>query len=199
MNEVVIVDSGGANLGSLRYAFERLGARTHVSADGSVIASAERVVLPGVGAAGDAMARLTAAGLTQVIPALTQPVLGICLGMQLLFESSAEGATPGLGVFAGRIERIAEGSRQPVPHVGWNQFQILSPSPLLAGFTEREYAFFLHSYAAAVGPETCAACTYTEPFAAVVGRGNFHGTQFHPERSGPTGARLLSNFLALEP
>jgi imidazole glycerol-phosphate synthase subunit HisH len=196
-SEVVIVDSGGANLASLRYALERLGAHTKVTADGSTIASAERVVLPGVGAAGDAMGRLRAAGLTNVLRTLTQPVLGICLGMQLLFRSSEEGATQCLGILADTVRRLEAAPGRPVPHMGWNELEGRRENPLLEGLAAREYAYFVHSYAAPVSQHTLATTDYGGPLSAVVRRGNFWGTQFHPERSGRAGARVLANFVRL--
>ena len=199
MSAVVVIDNGGGNVASVRFALERLGASGELSSDPERIRSADRVILPGVGAARDAMARLETAGLARVIPALLQPVLGICLGMQLLFESSAEGDCACLGILPGRVERLAAAAGRPVPHMGWNQLEILRPSPLLAGLATGDHAYFVHSYAVAVGPDTRAACDYGGRFAAVASRGNFHGVQFHPERSAAVGARLLGNFLALAP
>jgi imidazole glycerol-phosphate synthase subunit HisH len=196
--DAVIIDSGGANLASLQYALERLGARTWVTTDGEVIAQAPRVLLPGVGAAADAMRRLTAAGLTALLPALKQPVLGICLGMQLLFEHSEEGNTTCLGVLPGTVRRLTPQAGLPVPHMGWNQLSPLVPDPLLAGIKRHDYAYFVHSFAAGVSAGTLATAEYGEPLTAVVRRGNFWGTQFHPERSAATGARILANFLAVE-
>ena len=195
--EAVIIDSGGANLASLRFAFERLGARAHVSADARQIAAADRVVLPGVGSAADAMQRLRGAGLAQLLPDLRQPVLGICLGMQLLFERSAEGPTPCLGVLPGTVRRLEPARGRPVPHMGWNQLTRAREDPLLQGIEPGEYFYFVHSYAAAAAAVTVAYVDYGEPIAAVVRRGNFWGTQFHPERSASAGARLLGNFLRL--
>jgi glutamine amidotransferase len=194
---VVIVDSGGANLASLRYAFERLGARTEVSADGSTIASAERVVLPGVSTAADAMGRLRTACLTNVLRTLTQPVLGICLGMQLLFRSSEEGPTECLGLLPDTVRRLHALRGHPVPHMGWNQLERSREDPLLEGVAPREYVYFVHSYAAPVSSHTLASTEYGLPLSAVIRRGNFWGTQFHPERSGRAGARVLANFLRL--
>ena len=199
MSAVVVIDNGGGNVASVCFALERLGAASELTSDPERIRSAERVILPGVGAARDAMARLETAGLTRVIPALQQPVLGICLGMQLLFESSAEGDCACLGILPGRLERLAAATGLPVPHMGWNQLEILRPSPLLAGLADGEYVYFVHSYAVAVGPDTQATCDYGRRFTAVASRGNFHGVQFHPERSAAVGARLLGNFLALAP
>ena len=195
--DVAIIDSGGANLASLRYALERLGARTHVSRDPEAIASAPRVLLPGVGAAADAMRRLRSTGLDVVIPRLRVPLLGVCLGMQLLFEHSAEGDTPCLGVLPGHIERLAAAPGMPVPHMGWNTLEPVLADPLLAELPAGSYVYFVHSYAAAVGESTIAAARYGEPLSAVVRRGNFWGVQFHPERSAAAGARVLRNFLAL--
>lgn len=195
--EVVIADTGGANLASLQFAFARLGALTRVTADGSTIASADRVVLPGVGAADQAMQRLRDAGLTTVIRTLTQPVLGICLGMQLLYQASEEGDTKCLGLLPGSVRRIEAAPGRPVPHMGWNELRLSSDDALLEGITSRHYAYFVHTYAAPVNGETLAETDYGERLSAVVRKGNFCGAQFHPERSGRTGARLLENFLRL--
>jgi len=194
-NDVVIVDSGGANIASLRGAIERLGARTRLSADGSVIASADRVVLPGVGAAPHAMERLRTAGLTNVLRTLTQPVLGVCLGMQLLFARSEEGSTPCLGILPSAVLRLQSLPGRPVPHMGWNQLRRLKADPLLEGIEDGAHAYFVHSYAAAVTEHTLATAEYGLSLCAAVRRGNFWGTQFHPERSAATGVRVLRNFL----
>jgi len=196
-SEVVIVDSGGANLASLQFAFERLKCRTIVSTDGATIASAERVVLPGVGAAGHAMQRLRAAELTNVLRTLTQPVLGICLGMQLLFAHSAEDSTACLAVLPGAVHVMKPSAGCPVPHMGWNAIARVKDDPLLGGVDDGAYAYFVHSYAAPVDEHTVASSDYGGAISAVVRRGNFWGTQFHPERSGSTGARVLANFLTL--
>jgi glutamine amidotransferase len=195
--EAVIVDSGGANLASLRYALERLGARTQVSNDARTIAGAARVVLPGVGAAAHAMQRLHAAGLTSVLCALTQPVLGVCLGMQLLFQLSEEGLTECLGLLPYAVRRLRSAPQRPVPHMGWNQLCQLRPDPLLEGVPDGAYAYFVHSYAAPLTQHTLASTEYGAAVAAVVRHENFWGTQFHPERSAATGARVLANFLRL--
>ena len=197
MTAVAIIDNGGGNVASVRYALERLGCAVRLTRDADEIRAAPRVILPGVGAARDAMRRLSAAGLDRLIPSLTQPVLGICLGMQLLYAASAEGDTDCLGVLPGRATRFVEAAGRAVPHMGWNQLAPLRPGALLAGIAAGDYAYFVHSYALPPGPDTVATCDYGGPFTAVVSRGNFHGTQFHPERSGRTGARLLANFLAL--
>ena len=197
MTGTVIIDSGGANLASLQFAFERLGAAARVSADAREIAAAGRVVLPGVGSAADAMHRLRAAGLAQLVPTLTQPVLGICLGMQLLFEASAEGETECLGILPGAVHRLQASAARPVPHMGWNRLASRTSDPLLAGVGPEAYFYFVHSYAAPPGPFTLAPVEYGEALSAVVRRGNFWGVQFHPERSAASGARVLENFLGL--
>ncbi len=196
--EAVIIDSGGANLASLQFAFERLGARTQVSTDARTITNAPRVVLPGVGAAADAMQRLRNSGVAALLPRLTQPVLGICLGMQLLFTYSQEGATECLGILPGTVERLQPAPGLPVPHMGWNQLARLRDDPLLEGIGTDEHVYFVHGYAARVADTTIATTDYGIPIAAVVRKGNFWGAQFHPERSAAPGARLLANFLRLE-
>lgn len=199
MSAVVIVDSGGANIASLRHALGRLGVEARLSAKAADLASAERVILPGVGAAGNAMRRLREAGLDAVIPTLRQPVLGICLGMQLLFERSEEGGVDCLGVLPGIARRILPDEGLAVPHMGWNQLQWPAPHPLLNEVAPGSYVYFVHSYAVPPGGCTLATCEYGSPLSAVVGQGNFFGMQFHPERSAEAGARLLRNFMDLEP
>lgn len=196
--ETVIIDSGGANLASLQFAFARLGATTHVTSDPARIRSAARVILPGVGSAGDAMARLHDKGLTGVLPALTQPVLGICLGMQLLFDRSEEGDTECLGIVPVTVQRLRASPARPVPHMGWNQLSTLRKDPLLEGISDQDYVYFVHSFAAPLCDVTLASTDYGGPLSAVVRRGNFWGTQFHPERSAAVGARVLTNFLSIE-
>lgn len=195
MTTPVIVASGGANIASLRYALERLGHAAQVTADAGTIARASHVILPGVGAAADAMTRLTQSGLATLIPQLRQPVLGICLGMQLLFESSEEGDARCLGVMRGQVRRMTSSPGHPVPHMGWNRIAGRRVDALLAGTGDGEFAYFAHSYCVAAGEATLASCEYGDPFAAVVRRQNFCGAQFHPERSGAFGSRFLANFL----
>ena len=196
-DDAIIIDSGGANLASLRFALDRLGAKSRVSADPAVIAAAPRVLLPGVGAAPDAMRRLREAGLIDCIRALQQPLLGICLGMQLLFEQSEEGDAAGLGLLAGTVRRIPAAAGRPVPHMGWNTCQSVHANPLLRDISAAEHFYFVHSYAAPVTAATSATTEYGVALSAVVQRGNFHGVQFHPERSAGAGALVLRNFLAL--
>ncbi|HMD74315.1 MAG TPA: imidazole glycerol phosphate synthase subunit HisH [Steroidobacteraceae bacterium] len=196
--DVVIIESGGANIASLQYAIERLGVASSVSADATRIRGASHVILPGVGAAANAMQRLRTAQLERVIPELTQPVLGICLGMQLLHDSSAEGSTSCLGIVPGRAERFANAPGLPVPHIGWNTLAIGAPSALLEGLGNGEYAYFVHSFALPLGLATVATTVYGRAFSACVQWRNFFGAQFHPERSAAVGARLLQNFLHLQ-
>ena len=192
---VVLVESGGANIGSVRYALERLGVQAAMSADAAVIRAADRVILPGVGAAGPGRARLNELALVDVLRSLTQPLLGICLGMQLLFDGSEEGDVACLGLLPGRVRRMPESPGVRVPHMGWNRLQATRASSLLDGIPDGAHAYFVHSYAAPVTGDCLARCGHGEDFAAVVQRGNVAGAQFHPERSAATGARLLENFL----
>lgn len=192
---VVLVDSGGANIGSVRYALERLGVQAAMTADAETIRSADRVILPGVGAAAPAMAKLNALNLVPLLRELRQPLLGICLGMQLLFEGSEEGDVDCLGLIPGRVRRMPASPGVRVPHMGWNRLRPTRADPLLAGVADGAQAYFVHSYAAPVTDDCLARCGHGEPFAAMVRRGNVAGAQFHPERSGAVGARLLQNFL----
>ena len=196
---IAIIDSGGANIASVRFALERLGVDSVLTADPAVISAAERVILPGVGAAPVAMAQLARAGLVECIRGLTQPVLGICLGMQLLFERSEEGDTPLLGLVGGTCGAFDPGMGLTVPHMGWNRLLPHGEGRhlLLSGVEDGAHVYFVHSYAAPVSADTVASCSYGVDFTALVARGNFMGAQFHPERSGPVGARILGNFLAL--
>lgn len=193
----VIIGCCGANLASLTFAFARLGIDAPISEDPDRVRRASHVVLPGVGAARDAMTRLANAGFAELVPTLTQPVLGICLGMQVLFAASEEEETPCLGVIAERVRRLPHRPDLPIPQMGWNDLQATADSPLLDGIPAGGYAYFVHSYAAPLGPYTRATADYGGAFSAVVEQDNFFGTQFHPERSAVVGARILSNFLKL--
>lgn len=194
---LAIVDSGGANIASVRFALERLGVQSELTADPALIRAADRVILPGVGSAPEGMKRLQAKGLVEVVRGLTQPVLGICLGMQLMFESSEEGNTASLGIIPGQVALLPQAPGITVPHMGWNTLTIRPDTPLLNGFTAATRFYFVHSFAGPVNAFTVASCDHGTPFAAVVQRGNFSGVQFHPERSGAAGARLLKNFLEM--
>jgi len=198
MTDVVLIDWGGGNIGSVRYALDRLGARSVLSADAGTIAGAPRVILPGVGAAAPAMRRLRELDLVDTIRRLEAPLLGICLGMQLLYESSEEGDVEGLGVLKGRIARMVPRDGVRVPHMGWNRLRRERTSPLLDGIDDGQWAYFVHGFAAPVSEDTLASSVYGDAFSAVVGNGRRFGAQFHPERSAAAGQRLLANFLAME-
>jgi glutamine amidotransferase len=195
--DTVIIDSGGANLTSVLFSLERLNAPATVTTDPQVVKNAKRVILPGVGSAGDAMKRLHAAGLAEVLPTLKQPVFGICLGMQLLFKHSEEGAVDCLGIIPDTVRKLHAEPGRPVPHMGWNTLVTLRDDPLMEGITSSDYVYFVHSYAAPVSDVTLARTDYGTQVSAVVRRGNFWGAQFHPERSATTGSRILANFLRL--
>jgi glutamine amidotransferase len=192
---VAVIDSGGANIGSVRYALDRLGVDSVLTSDADIIYHSERVILPGVGAAAVAMKRLHELDLVDVIRALQTPLLGICLGMQLLFESSEEGDVACLGLLPGRVAKLPEAEGIRIPHMGWNRLEPLRESSLLEGIAAGEACYFVHSYAAPITADCVAAAQHGTRFAALVQRGNVAGAQFHPERSGNTGARLLENFV----
>jgi glutamine amidotransferase len=194
---VAIIDSGGANIASLRCALARLGCEADLTRDETDIRAASHVLLPGVGAAADAMQRLREAGLERVIPDLKQPVLGICLGMQLLFAESEEGQAGCLGIIEDRVKEMQPGRNRPIPHMGWNRVRTVQDSPLFDAIEQETHFYFVHSFAAGSGESTLATSCYGEEFSAAVSCGNFFGTQFHPERSGSAGSRLLKNFLEL--
>lgn len=196
---IIVVDYGGANLASVANAFERLDVAIHFSADPETIAAASHVVLPGVGAAGDAMENLHRLELLDALRGLTQPVLGFCLGMQILFDRSEEGNVDMLGLIPGPIQHfpVDHMPAMTVPHMGWNDIEIKTPHPLLKGVNSGDYFYFVHSYFAAVTDATLATCDYGVAFSAVVARDNFMGCQFHPEKSGPVGATIFENFVTL--
>lgn len=197
MTDLALIDAGGANLGSVRYALERLGVEARLVRDAAGLQGADRVILPGVGAAPEAMKRLRAQGLIEPLRQLQVPLIGICLGMQLLFERSEEGDVECLGVLRGVVRHMTPALGIRVPHMGWNQLVPMRESALLAGLPERASAYFVHGYAAPVTPDTVAACDHGGLFTAVVQQGLRCGAQFHPERSADTGARILRNFLEM--
>lgn len=192
---VVIVDAGGANTGSVRYAFERLDIDAALVTDADGIRAADRVILPGVGTAAQVMARLQQLDLVDVLRTLERPLLGICVGMQLLFESSEEGEVAGLGLLPGRVSRLRGGPGLRVPHMGWSTLRALRADPLVEG-VDGTQAYFVHSFAAPVTDDCVLACDHGQAFAAAVRRGPVAGCQFHPERSAAIGARVLRNFLS---
>ncbi len=194
---VVLVDAGGTNIGSVRYALQRLGVEAALTSDEASIRAADKVILPGVGAAGPGMTRLRELKLVELLRSLTQPVLGVCLGMQLLCAHSEEGDTDCLGVIPALVRRFIDTPALRVPHMGWNNVSVTRQHPLLAELAAEDQAYFVHSYAVPIGEWTLASCEYGEPFAAVIARDNYYGMQFHPERSAAVGAKLLRNFLRL--
>jgi len=194
---IAIIDSGGANIASVQFALERLGAESVLTKDVKIIQSADKVLLPGVGAAPIAMQNLAEYELIDCIRSLTQPVMGICLGMQLLFAVSPEGNTPLLGIFDADCETFTPAQGRSVPHMGWNRLSKQQDHPLLAGVDEGAHVYFVHSYFAPVTAQTIAATDYGDDFTAIVAENNFMGCQFHPEKSGLVGAQILRNFLEM--
>jgi len=195
--DVAIIDSGGANIASLQFALQRLNVATTLTTDADVIRNASHVILPGVGAAANAMQRLEAQNLDTLIPTLKQPVLGICLGLHLLAEESAEQNTQCLGIVPGKARKLVGDSNNRVPNMGWSRISLKRDHELLADIDDGSYFYFLHSYALAVDENAIATSEHSGPFTAILSDNNFHATQFHPERSAEAGAQLLRNFLAL--
>ena len=199
MSRVAIVDSGGANIASLLFAFERLGVDAELTTNADTIKAAEHVLLPGVGAARDAMQRLRDAQLVDVIRRLQQPVLGICLGMQLLCDASEEEDVDCLGIIPGVARKLDVGTDCAVPNMGWCATHLAAEHPVLRGIGDDSWFYYLHSYAVPVGDYTLATAQHSTTFSAVIGKGNFVASQFHPERSSAAGATLLRNFLEWQP
>jgi glutamine amidotransferase len=194
---VAIIDSGGANIASLLFALERLGYDASLTTDADAIRRADRVILPGVGAAADAMQRLRDSKLVDVIRGLQQPLLGICLGMQLLAEASEEEDVDCLGIIPGVARRLQVSDGYPVPNMGWCPVTRVADTPALEGIEDGSYFYFVHSYALPPSQFTLATARHADSFSAVIGRDNFIAAQFHPERSSADGARLLRNFLEM--
>ncbi|MEQ8640390.1 MAG: imidazole glycerol phosphate synthase subunit HisH [Alphaproteobacteria bacterium] len=192
-----LIDTSTANLASVRFALQRLGADYVVAATPAAARGARRLILPGVGAAGPAMGHLTASGWAEALAGESRPLLGLCLGMQLLFAHSEEGDVPLLGRIPAAIQRLEPGAAGPWPHMGWNTLDtVASDEPLLAGVPVGAHVYFVHGYYAPAGSWSRATTTYGETITAVARSGNVAGCQFHPERSGAVGARILTNFLA---
>jgi glutamine amidotransferase len=196
----VIVDTGCANLSSVRFAIERLGFDVTITDDIELITKADKVIFPGVGCAKHAMANIKAKGLVNVLQGLTQPVLGFCLGMQLMTESSTEGGNseeiPCLNLIPTKVEPLkAQGNR--LPHMGWNTLTHVSEHPIFKGISIGDYFYFVHSFAAPVSEYTIASCEYGSAFSAAIAKDNFIGCQFHPERSSALGSKIIQNFLEM--
>ncbi|AKC87751.1 imidazole glycerol phosphate synthase [Pseudoxanthomonas suwonensis] len=195
---VALVDAGGANLGSVCYALNRLGIEPEVTADAGAIRAADRVLLPGVSTAAQVMGRLRELGLVDTLRGLDAPLLGVCVGMQLLYERSEEGEVECLGLLPGVVRKLPAAPGIRIPHMGWNALRRMRDSTLLDGVAEGANAYFVHSYAAPITADTVAATDHGSLFSAVVQRGRLCGAQFHPERSAATGARILRNFIEMD-
>ena len=198
----VIVDTGCANLASVKFAVERLGYQVTITDDIELIQQADKVILPGVGSAKHAMANIKAKNLVTVLQNLTQPVLGFCLGMQLMTESSTEGGkdnvVPCLNLIPTKVKPL-KAQENRLPHMGWNTLIQVSDHPIFNGITTGDYFYFVHSFAAPVSEYTIASCEYGSTFSAAIAKDNFIGCQFHPERSSALGSKIIQNFLELEP
>lgn len=192
--KVAIIDYGAGNVQSVLFSLERLGITGIVTNDWEVIKHSDKVIFPGVGEAESAMKKLKDSGLDVLMPTLKQPVLGICLGMQLLCLHTEEGNTQGLGIFDVVVKRFS--NQVKVPQVGWNTIYNLQ-SPLFEGINENEYMYLVHSYYASVSNETIARTNYDVEYASALQRENFYGVQFHPEKSGKAGSQILANFLKI--
>ena len=192
--KLVIINYGAGNIQSIKFALQRLGYEALLSDDPEVIKNADKVIFPGVGEASSAMKKLKASGLHTLIPRLKQPVLGICLGMQLMCHYCEEGDTEGLGIFHVDVKKFNSGVK--VPQIGWNQIENLK-SPMFDGVSEKEYIYLVHSYYAPIMEETIAQSTYGVTYSTALQKDNFYGTQFHPEKSSDVGEKILENFLKL--
>ncbi|MGB5371666.1 MAG: imidazole glycerol phosphate synthase subunit HisH [Flavobacteriaceae bacterium] len=191
---IVIINYGAGNIQSIKFAIERLGYSAILSDSDQEIGAADKVIFPGVGEAGTAMAKLMMSGLDKQIPKLRQPVLGICLGMQLMCHSSAEGDTKGLGIFD--VDVVKFSNQVKVPQIGWNQIENLK-TPLFNGIAEKEHIYLVHSFYAPICKDTIAESEYGLRYSAALGKDNFYGTQFHPEKSSTVGSQILRNFLEM--
>ena len=192
--KIAIINYGAGNIQSIMFAIERLGYKGVLSNNPDEIKSADKVIFPGVGEASYAMQKLKESGLNSLIPTLKQPVLGICLGMQLMCQHSEEGNTEGLGIFDANVIRFS--NKVKVPKMGWNQIYNLK-SPLFEGINNNEYMYLVHSYYVPNCDEAIAVTNYDIEYASALQKNNFYGTQFHPEKSGDVGEHILGNFLKL--
>ncbi len=191
---IVIINYGAGNIQSIKFAMQRLGYKAVLSDDANEIKKADKIIFPGVGEASSAMKKLKSTGLGKVIPTLTQPVLGICLGMQLMCNYCEEGKTEGLGIFDVDVVKFSDNAK--VPQIGWNQIENLK-SDLFKGIKEKEYMYLVHSFYVPLNKETIATTEYGVKYASAIQKNNFYGVQFHPEKSSTAGAQILQNFLEL--
>ncbi|ELI5717405.1 imidazole glycerol phosphate synthase subunit HisH [Vibrio fluvialis] len=200
--KVVIIDTGCANVSSVKFAIERLGYDVSISKDPEVVLTADKLFLPGVGTASEAMKNLEQRNLIELVKKVEKPMLGICLGMQLMGKLSEEKGQKAdeivdcLGLVSGEV-RLMQTGDLPLPHMGWNTVSANAGNPLFKGIEEGEYFYFVHSFAMPVGDYTIAQCEYGQPFSAAIQNGNYYGVQFHPERSSRAGSKLIQNFLEL--
>ncbi len=194
--KIVIIKYNAGNVQSVMYALDRLGANYELTDDEATIRAADKVIFPGVGEASTTMAYLRACGLDRIIPTLTQPVLGTCVGMQLMCQYSHENSTTCMGIFDTEVLRFPETPLFKVPHTGWNNL-FEATSPLTKGVKDGAFVYFNHSYYAPIGPDTAAKADYILPFSAVLQRNNFYAAQFHTEISGDVGHQILKNFLEI--
>ena len=193
---IAIVDVCGANFTSIQCALERMGEKSILTHDANIIKSADFVILPGVGTAKQAMAGINKFGLAALLRELQQPVLGICLGMQIMYEYSEEGEVACLGILSGAIKKLTSAKNLIIPHMGWNQLSIInSDARLMNGIESNSYVYFVHSYCAPVSIDSVATTAHGECFSAAVINKNFYGVQFHPEKSGKVGEQVLRNFI----
>lgn len=191
---LVIIDYGAGNVQSVKYALDRLGYQAALSKDPEVIKKADKIIFPGVGAALPAMEALKENGIDELIPTLTQPFLGICLGMQLMCKHSEEGNVSGLGIIDAEVKKF--NGTEKIPHMGWNNVSKLQ-SALFANFNEEQQLYFVHSYYVPLNEYTIAECEYIKTFSAAIRKNNFYACQFHPEKSGDAGEQLLKQFIEL--